>query len=316
VTSPRRAVRVAVPVLVVVVLMASMFLLRATRGSRMLSHLFDGGHALVFGAVAGAALVLSRELRPRQRARFHIGIAAVVSLGLGALVETIQYFGPRDADLGDLGRNALGTASVLIVAAAWGRRGLTRAALCLAGGVFMAAAFTPVFALAGARAHRSAEFPRLAMFDSVWEQPLQSSRGVEVARVAAPGGWAGHGADAVCRLRFHSGSYPGLAVNEVWPDWTGYAALVFEVYSEEAETRTLLLRVEDLEHDSLYPDRYNAVFQIPPGHTTIRIPLDDVQKAPRTRLMDLQAMSGLTFFADHPAGAPFTLYLDDVRLER
>jgi len=308
--------RPAAAVVVIVVLLVGIIAPPKGASSRMLSLLFNSGHAVVFAAVALALLVILRRLWPERSPVFHFVAAGLGACALGAGVEVVQYFGPRDADLGDVGRDALGAAAAMVAAAGWERRARWGWSLGLLGVVLFGAAFTPVFALAAARLHRAAEFPRLAEFDSWREQPLFSWQGSEVTVGPAPAGWTGHDPGSVCRIRFESGNYPGFTLNEVARDWTGYTFLVFEVYQEEAETEPLLFRTEDREHNQAYNDRYNAVFRIPPGHTTIRIPLEDIRRAPEGREMDLTSMKGMTFFSDQRTSRPFTVYLDDVRLER
>nr|WP_232364805.1 CIA30 family protein [Desulfosalsimonas propionicica] len=81
----------------------------------------------------------------------------------------------------------------------------------------------------------------------------------------------------------------------------------------------LHLRIEDRKHaqseNQQYTDRYNSSFDLPPGKwKTIKIPLEEIENAPKTRKMNMEQISSIMFFvARQPE--PLTLYIDDIRLQ-
>jgi hypothetical protein len=141
-----------------------------------------------------------------------------------------------------------------------------------------------------------------------------SAKDAELERMPPPAAWARPPGGLVGHLTFSPGKYPGLAIVEPAPDWSGYDRLVFEAYSERADPVQLVLRIHDIHHNNAFRDRYNHPVTIAPGRNRVVIPLADVRAAPEGREMDLTAIRGLALFALSPP-VPFSLYLDAFRLE-
>ena len=75
------------------------------------------------------------------------------------------------------------------------------------------------------------------------------------------------------------------------------------------------MRVHDIGHSREYADRFNRMFDLAPGERrSLRIPLDDIQRAPRNRLMNMTQISDVTLFRTKEGGSQ-RLRLHSMRLE-
>ena len=109
------------------------------------------------------------------------------------------------------------------------------------------------------------------------------------------------------------GDYPGATLE--WParDWAAYDDLQFDIYLESGPGLDLVVKIEDLDHDGRYQDRYHRTVPLGPGPNRTRIELSEVARAPRRRRLDLRRIRRLQFFTVGPS-RPRTLYFDGIRL--
>jgi len=296
--------------------------LQISGDSFLLGEIQNTGHTPVFGLLSLTMLGLSRLLLGNRlkNGYMHYLVAFTVTVIIGALIEYIQVFGPRDADLWDLVRDAAGAFSFLGVYAAadqqlarkWSRtaRLLIRAVSILV----LLAALTPLALWAGAYLHRDAIFPKLLTFDSVLESKFLTVRNAEVARVSPPSGFTSCEGGTVGKLIMHPDTYCGFRIAEPCPDWSGFSFLRFDIYNEIDSTVNLVIRIDDIHHNSQYEDRYNRAFRITPGLNRISVDLQEVRVAPSSREMDMTAIQYIYFFTYMPK-EPVTLYIDNVTLQ-
>ncbi|UCE03701.1 MAG: hypothetical protein JSW67_05815 [Candidatus Latescibacterota bacterium] len=303
---------------VIALLLAMLELLRPPEVNMFWTAFFDAGHVPLFGILSLALLRLSFALWPQLHRILHYALAFVAAMSVGVAVEALQFFGPRDAELSDIVRNACGSAAMLLAACAHDpvlqlRRRRRALALALAVVVFLAPC-VPVVSIALAYRARDAAFPRLADFESRWELRFVRAYQAQLERTTPPAGWARPAATRVGRVTFLRARYPGLALVEPAPDWSAYDRLVFAAYSGLQTPVQLVVRIHDIHHDNRYSDRFNRTISIAPGANRIVVPLADVRAAPRGREMDLTRIRQLAIFAVQPP-EPFSLYFDDFRLE-
>jgi hypothetical protein len=112
------------------------------------------------------------------------------------------------------------------------------------------------------------------------------------------------------------GHWPGVSIDEVWPDWRGYSALVVDLSNPGPQEFGIFIRIDDRRPDPQYKERYNQEFQLAPrGRRAIRIPLVEIQSAPSGAAIDLAHMQKIILFEDGSVPThPF--YLNSLRLER
>jgi hypothetical protein len=294
-------------------------LLPANEETMLRSSVFDAGHVLLFGLVALLALwILGGAIPSEDRGRFvpyGLALLLVVLLGLGT--EFLQMFAERDAGLGDFVRDVIGGVAALLAAFALDRRRWSIPVFARVLVLILAA----TIAVAGMResvfvyrdyGRRDASFPTLCGFDAPWEMRFVRGQNAELTRVPPPEGWD-EARGQVGRLSLGRADYPGLALKETFPDWTGFDALEFLIWSEEPVE--LVVRVHDRAHDQRYTDRFNRTIQVAPGANRFRIPLEEIAEGPAQRRLDLGSVAGVAVFADRPA-EPFTVWLDEIRLVR
>jgi hypothetical protein len=112
------------------------------------------------------------------------------------------------------------------------------------------------------------------------------------------------------------GNWPGISLEEVWPDWRRYSALVIDLTNPGPESFRIFVRVDDRRPDPQYKDRYNQQFQLAPKtRQVIRISLLEIQSAPSGVAIDLAHMQKIMVFEDGSTPT-YAFYLNSLRLER
>lgn len=281
---------------------------------------FNIGHVLGF-AVLACLLVRALETglgpagparSPKRGAapvRVYAG-AAAIALALAVGAEAAQLAGPRDASLGDLGHDLAGTGAGLAAARALATHGARRAAgLAAAALVALAGAADPGATLL-ARGVAHARFPVLVDFETRLDGRLAAPISARIEREPAPRGWPLPGRVARVEPR-GARRYEGIAFRGFPRDWSSHEQLSFTIAA--AQPVSVTVRIEDVEHDQRYVDRFNRSFEVGPGAREIRIPLADVRSAPRDRALDLENVARIGVFMTNPDAA--TLHLDRLRLE-
>jgi hypothetical protein len=287
----------------------------------------DAGHWPLFGVFAlvvlGIVGVLTGGSRIPRLAQY--ALAFVVTGGFCVLTEVVQYFGPRDADFGDLARGLSGALAFLLLrltfdhdglrAVALGRNPLRIALVLAAIGLFWVSC-GPLFKLARAYSMRAEAFPQLCNFQSSWEDPFHGTRDAELAIIGPPDEWSGESEDnLVGRITFLPATFPAFFLQEVVPDWSEYDRLCFVVFTKLEAPVELILRLNDQRHDNAFDDRFNRSLIIHPGINHICVELDEVREAPKGREMNLSQMHNLALFTVNPE-EEFSVYVDSFRLEK
>lgn len=276
-------------------------------------------HAPLFGA---AALFIVRMLLRRndcaQPGTPHPYWQALgIAVALGAATEILQLPFGHDAEFGDLVTDAAGAASFLAVQ--WSfcacKRKVFRWTAALAALLVIGFTVAPAVSAGAAVLHRNRLFPVLADFDSGRASRFLAARSASLELVPAPAASSLSDRMRMARVTFKPALYPGFTIEEPYPDWTGYRDLRFLIYSELSGPAELVVRVNDARHNNELSDRFNSTLTIKPGLNSFRVPLEEIEKAPSGRRMDMRAIRGLTFFAISPP-KPFVLYFGDIRLTK
>jgi hypothetical protein len=242
-----------------------------------------------------------------QGARLYV-LGAIVGIGGGLLTELIQKPLARDASWEDAAADAVGAFLALAVYAMferrtrlrlWQRLGALAVALsCIA--IFLA----PIVRMVRAYVHRNGQFPVIADFHSRIELYWTLSIGVNREIV-----------DDALEVELVADQFPGVSFHEPVPDWRGYRTLIIDLANPDPEPLNLGVRVHDGMHRNAFNDRFNRRFELAAGERrTLRIPLEDIRKGPRQRLMDMAHISDITVFRGDPAGSHH-LRIYSVRLE-
>jgi hypothetical protein len=123
------------------------------------------------------------------------------------------------------------------------------------------------------------------------------------------------GGHQVLHLFLSPGTYPGLTFEFFPRDWRGWGYFVLDCTNPGGAPFPLTIRINDLKHNQEYADRYNRTFTLVPGANEIRIPLADVEAAPRTRKLDLGNVALVVAFS-YNLREPRDLLIRQLRLTR
>jgi len=267
----------------------------------------NAGHMPVFFLVTIGLLIVLRQDFKYEGARLY-ALAGMIGAGLGFLSEVIQRPLSRDASWEDVFSDAVGAACALAVYALFDRRSrIPRVAWLVALVVALGCvAFyvTPLVRMTVAYVHRNGQFPVIADYRSPIEQLWTVGYGVERSLDR----------DAL-EIVFVRGRFPGVRLNEPVGDWSAYRTLLIDVENPDAAPLGFSVRVHDRGRGETYTDRYNRLFQLAAGERrTLRIPLEEVARAPRGRVMDMRHISDIRLFRDGPGGSQ-RLRIYTLRLE-
>lgn len=277
----------------------------------------DSLHAPGFAVLASIVLLC---LRTWGIKRFATLTAAVLCVGVAVIAEGAQVFGPRDADLGDLGVDLIGIAfGLLTTSIAVGDFGPDSRLRPHKNLGIVCSAMLGVFALwptadaAFAIVAQRQSLPTLADFESRWERQLYEKsvrNGMTIVRAPSPELFQG-GRTAL--LDLSRPSIPGLEFFP-FPDWSSYSSISFDVQSASDKPIQVTLRIHDTSHNNEWNDRFGFVFEAGREARTIRLPLSEVQQTPSGRRLDLESVEGVIFFTSQPTGDE-RIYVDNIRLD-
>jgi VanZ family protein len=321
----RRGRQLAPPVLGIVALMLFLAFGRPPGDALAWRTVFELGHVPLFGVTALLMLRVVRLLRIGERpenADFLVAFLATAVLSLASEAAQIGQ-ASRDASVGDAVNNLIGALCFLAAAAAlrprlWrglGADGPVAARLVLViATLTLALAVWPLAGVAWSYGMRRAALPVLADFGAAWQRPFLNVARSELERVSAPPGWTEQAGREVARLTFRDAPWPGVTVREPWPDWSGYEALRFQVWSELESPVEIVLQVDDGHRERKHRDRFNGSFIVTPGLNDFTVPLATIARGPREREMDLSDIRQFIVFSRRPE-EPFQLYFSRIWLE-
>jgi VanZ family protein len=267
----------------------------------------NAGHTPLFFLLT-LGLLFALRTDPRFTGARLYAAAGMVGAGTGFLSEVIQRPLARDASWEDVIADALGVVLALAAYAIFERRSPLRrwhrvtafvvAIACIA--IFI----LPIVRMARAYVHRNGQFPVLADFHSRLELYWTVSIGVKRDIVGG-----------VLAVEFGDEEFPGVSFHEPVPDWSRYKTLLIDVKNPDSLPLELVVRVHDRAHTRAFHDRYNKSFKLAAGERrTLRIPLEDIRRGPRQRLMDMTQISDITLFKGASAGSR-TLHIHALKLE-
>lgn len=318
--------QLALPLLGIVLLMLFLVLGRPPSDSYGWRTAFELGHVPLFGVTALLMLRVFRVLRGAAASDGTVFLlASLATTVLGLAAEAAQAVQPgRNANLGDALLNLTGALCFLAIAAAlrpgmWRKLGhdgpLAARLVLVVATLGLVLVSLPLIGVAWSYSQRAAALPVLADLTQRWQKPFLNVGRSELAIVRAPAGWTDRAGTQVARLTFLDAPWPGFTVREPWPDWSGYDALRFQVWSDMEAPVEIVLRVDDTHRNRPHSDRFNGSFIVTPGMNDFTVPLATIASGPRDRQLDLADISQFVLFSRRP-GEPFELYLSPIWLEQ
>jgi hypothetical protein len=281
--------------------------------------LHDFAHAPIFGCVALLILIWLKKRSTRTwsvATEYLTAFAGAVLLGLAT--EIAQKFTARDPSWFDLRSDALGAAAFCSLFAAFDRRisgSAMRICAALVGVALLIFHSLPLARVGLAYAHRNQAFPTL--FDAEdpradkFVAPLRS----EIEYIALPPMFAKQANEPTLHVRFTSGPWPGLDLDEPCPDWSGYRTLMLDLANPSDAELSLAIRVHDRRHDWSFEDRFNHSFTLAPHtRTTYAIAIADIERGPAARRLEMREVADVMLFATE-ANTGRDLYVSRIWLE-
>ena len=308
----RSGLRILASAVILIVLLV-IHLATPTRGGLWLQTFYDSLHVPLFGIIAVCALVVT-PLHWSRRKRLLAVLGAVVALSV--LSEIAQIPTTRDASFSDLLADWFGAAGFIAAAIVFSSsvsvpKGRGRY-LVILGVALIVWPLLPLAKVSAAYLERNQSLPALVNFDSRFGDLFFRAQNATInkARRAIANSYS-------MEVSLEDGPWPGLIFHDLWPNWEPYSALVIGIENPETDVLPVNIRVHDRAHrngDQSYGDRFNLSYELEPGRHVLRIPLEQIRKAPKDRLMDLSQIEGIVVFcsADH-AGRRFQLI--EIRLE-
>lgn len=119
------------------------------------------------------------------------------------------------------------------------------------------------------------------------------------------------------KLNLTTERYSGISFERLFNDWASYKQLSVDIYNPSSMSLVMVVRVNDITHEKtgwVDDDRFNKRFQVNPGWNHLVFSIDEIQKSPAKRLMDLSQISLIVIYAAQLPEAR-TIYLDNLRLE-
>ena len=317
----RRALQIAAAVgLLLVVLPVAL-----PHGTRASAVLQDFMHGPVFAIVAIAAW---RDIRTRTATRTlstgqQAALALAISAALGGVTELLQIPGARDASVQDWVADIVGAvtglaANAYFEASSSRRPRLRSATITLVG---CAVLLAPAVQAALAYGHRWLRFPEVAgarsmplgLLDTYFLAGMSARLSIE----PVPGPWRRAPQESSLKAVLAPVMWPGLSLEEPYPDWRGYRTLLVDITNPEGHPLEFTLRIHDRQHDNQLHDRFNGVLTLAPASRQIvRIALADVEHAPAGRSMDMEHIAGLILFRTSPGHGEESVYVTRIALER
>jgi hypothetical protein len=302
----------AVAVLAAAVLAVLLVLPMPLHG-RAFSSLMDLMHAPAFACLTWLTCNAFSKRLPAALWKKLLLVALPLAL-CGLFAEFIQKFVNRGASWHDARANLLGAFAGVLLHELWiSQRTRFRWVLGAAVfGLFALASLGPLAMLFDTW-HQQSQFPLMASFENTLETNRFVAQESTIKRVPLNSAETNWGLE----IDLHPGLYPGVLLAGMPADWSAYSVLAFDVTVDAGPPLNLILKVHDSEHRQRGfedDDRFDGQFRLEPGMHHIRIPLTEIQSAPRTRLMDLSDIEGWQLFT-YELAEPRTIVLDNLRLE-
>jgi VanZ family protein len=280
--------------------------------SRSYQHFWDLGHIFFFAILTFLLLSLWQTLAKKSFPGQCIRIV-LITLILGTAIEIFQYGFSRTPDAGDMVRNLIGSSLALFFGAPL-RKTIPAKKLrilqLLTALIFMVGLLPLSIALTDEWTAKK-QFPVLSDF----ETPFERYRWRGEAVYSIDHGIAYHGKSSL-KVQLDTTEYSGVGLTYFPRDWQNYEALTISVYNPASKPIKITCRVHDRRHTEgpqLYSDRFNKSYVLDKGWNIIKINLEEIANAPKTRQMNISQIYNLGIFAVQ-LPEPRIIFIDNVRL--
>ncbi|MFT6372846.1 MAG: VanZ family protein [Gammaproteobacteria bacterium] len=281
-----------------------------TRSFKMAWNL---GHIVFFSITILLLLRHASFLQQATQAKQFYWVVGIC-LVAGVLIESIQFFIGRHADWQDIFRNILGglTALTFFPRPKSSTAQLLGLKFKVIITVLLCIQLLPLTMTLVDEYRAKSNFPMLADF----ENTLELSRWTSGGQMTLDKEITTHG-NFSARIELTTDLYSGTSLKFLPSNWKNFKRLMFSVYVPNNSSLSITTRIHDQLHGQssyLYNDRFQQRTDLKTGWNHITINLADIIHAPKTRLMDIESIANIGFFASKLKQSR-VIYLDHLRLE-
>jgi len=241
-------------------------------------------------------------------------IVITLAIIMGVVIEALQYGTARSTDLFDVAHDVLGSLIVLAFYPSIKRQQPSKNRIMFNRTVILLCIISlwPLLSALGDELHAKYQFPVLTDFSS----PLELKRwsgGAEYSYASEI-----DNASGAMHIVFKTDRFSGVSLNYFEHNWSQYAFLNVVLFSEHKNKVFRTLKIFDLKHKStgfLHNDRFNHRLTIHQGWNSFKIPISDIEHAPKTRTMNLKQVANLSIFSTR-LSQPQALYFKSIYLSQ
>lgn len=230
------------------------------------------------------------------------GITLLLCVSVGGIAEIAQYFFNRDASFDDLFRDALGACSGILLflffsKSAFHRNSIRYLLLIMSLSIQLILSIIFFKSFIYTLEARDA-FPQLFSFEHPWESMFITSNDATIEHISPKEIWLSNKSTLAARITFEKGEYPGICFTDFYSDWTLTDTLKMSIFNSVDTTIFLNLRINDVNHNNDFHDRYNSRLTIYPGENICSIPISEIKTSLAGREMDLSKISKIILFGE------------------
>lgn len=259
----------------------------AQRWPSLTEALLNFCHPLAFAWLSHLAFVVLRADLPAPSRRPYLLVLGAAA-AYGGAIEVVQAFVGRQASWLDLANDVVGVAFALLLHARAEHNAIAvRRGLLVAAGACVLMALLPLSLTLAAYAHRAQQAPVL------WREATPTFLQFAI---------------------WQQDEAPGLFIHEIHPAWKPWRNLEIDISNPLQAPLQVVVRVNDRFHDYKGPDRWARPYALAPqSRTTLRIPLDEIERNAIARPIALDAVRGLMILGGpHGRLPPFIVH--EIRL--
>ena len=241
-------------------------------------------------------------------------------MGLAIATEGLQQFADRDFEFRDLLFNGFGIALALSGFFVFGSmfvNGLRRKSRYFLRGLYSVILLTILLTLfmrwgwlASYEFWYRCQLPTFASFERKLDLiTLEKNPGTELDVRPLHATHGTKSLEVVCQPE----NYPGVNLEYVPENWTGFGEFAFDVYNPDSSDLLLNLRIDSRNDSGGTGPRFIARVSLHPGQNRISIPVAELKINRPGEMLNLHRIRRIIFFVSRPLKT-VRFYLDNVRL--
>lgn len=279
---------------------------------RIIKHVWDFGHVVLFAALSYIMLDLVRDISLSSIYKFLIII--ILSFIVGLSIEVVQLVVGRNFEIRDLVSDISGAVIGYIVFYMLHKKHSLSSEILLSLPIFLLLIINifPLFNAIIDEIEMRNKFPVLSNFESYREL---SRWDVNQVNLSLSKDYKVEGENSLQAI-FLPDEFPDITLQHFLRNWTGFKLLNVSVFNPDSNDIEIEFKIYDRQHIDngyKYNDRFNKIINLKSGWNHLKIKLTRVINAPKNRRMDIDNIKSMSFFMVDLA-RPKILYFDAVFL--